>query len=139
LVLILAGLACLLVGFLRLSGAFGGVFPFLACAGALLPAGFALVLGALGHTLWDGRPLPLPARFVALGFAAIVVTAFVGAMFTLLLSGLFPLDVAVDWQAEALPIHVAAGLGGWLTLTAIGVSYRLLPMFMLSPDGERAT
>jgi hypothetical protein len=35
--------------------------------------------------------------------------------------------------ANGVEYHVLAGIGGWFTLTAIGVSYELLPMFMLAP------
>src|SRR5262249_38218409 len=37
-------------------------------------------------------------------------------------------------QAGAVPIHVIAGLGGGVTITTFGVSYRFLGVFMLSPD-----
>ena len=135
LVCLLAGLACLLCGFLELSGTLDTTLPLLGLAGLLLPAGFAIVVCVLGATLWSGRPLPLPARFVAAGLASLVATALLGALFALQASGLAVLGV--DWRGAALPTHMSAGFGGWLTLTAVGVSYRLLPRFMLSPDKAR--
>jgi hypothetical protein len=134
---LLGGLACLLCGFLELSGALDTNVPLLRLAGILLPAGFALVVWVLGRTLWSRRPLPLPARFVAAGLASLIATAILGALFALELSGL--VATVIDWRSAALPVHMSAGFGGWLTLTAIGVSYRLLPMFMLAPDKERPT
>jgi len=136
LICLLAGLAFLLAGFLQLAGAFETAVPLLAFAGALLPTGFLLVAGVLGGTLWGDR-LPLPARFVAVGLSCALVTATLGALFTLMLSGMLPGLAEIDFRAQALPVHIAMGLGGWLSFTAIGVSYRLLPMFMLSPDRER--
>lgn len=134
---LLAGLGCLLAGFLSLSGTLETMLPLLGLAAILLPAGFAATVLILGCTLWLGRPLALPARFVATGLAGLIATALVGATFALDLSGI---SVAtIGWRSETLPIHVGVGFGGWLTLTAVGVSYRLLPMFMLSPDQERAT
>lgn len=138
---LLAGLGCLLAGFVRLTGAFDTDFPFLTIAGLLLPAGFLMVVVALACTLWGARPerLGLPARFVAIGLACVLLTATLGGLFALLLSGLLPELAGMDFRAGALPVHIAVGLGGWLSFTAIGVSYRLLPMFMLSPDKERAS
>ena len=136
---LVAGLVCLLAGFLELSGAIHTGLPHLAAGGVLLPAGFALAVIALGATLWNARPLPLPARFVAVGLAGIVATAAFGVLFSLSLSGLVASPALLGLHGAAVPLHAAAGFGGWLTFTAIGVSYRLLPMFMLAPDGERLT
>ncbi|MER8461806.1 hypothetical protein [Mesorhizobium sp. M1396] len=141
LIFLLVGLFCLLAGFLELSGAIDTGLPFLVLGGLLLPAGFALAIWMLAATLWSLRPssLPLPSRFVAGGLACIASTAALGASFAFALSGEIPEWAVIDVRPLALPIHVAVGLGGWLSFTAIGVSYRLLPMFMLSPDGERMT
>ncbi len=138
LICLLSGLAFLLAGFLQLAGTIDTGVPLLAVAGMLLPAGFLLVAGVLVSTLFSAS-LTLPARFVAVGLACVLVTVTLGALFALLLSGFLPALAGIDFRTYALPVHIAVGLGGWLTFTAIGVSYRLLPMFMLSPDGERAS
>src|SRR5690606_24929094 len=67
LVLLIVGLAALLLGFLQLAGTVRAGFSMLPVAALLLAGGFALALWNLGRTLWTGRPLPLPARFVAVG------------------------------------------------------------------------
>ncbi|UCI22941.1 hypothetical protein FJ970_31705 (plasmid) [Mesorhizobium sp. B2-1-8] len=138
LICLLAGLALLLAGFLQLAGVFETGISLLALAGTLLPAGFLMVAGVLGASLWGGG-LPLPARFVAVGLTCVLVTALLGGLFALLLSGFLPALAEIDFRTQALPVHIAMGLGGWLSFTALGVSYRLLPMFMLSPDRERAS
>lgn len=137
LALLLGGLAALLLGFLELDGRIAPVFPFFPVATVLFGAGFALVVWNLGRTLWDGRPLPLPARFVAVGLVSIVATATLGIIFALVLGGVTGAASLAKLASAAIPLHLIAGLGGWLTLTAMGVSYRLLAMFMLAPDLDR--
>lgn len=136
LALLMLGLVVLLAGFLTLGGHFNGPPWLLPVGASLLIAGFALVVANLGMTLWSARPLPGPARFVAGGLACICVTAAFGGMFSLVLSGT---AIGEQWPAlleSGVPVHAIAGLGGWLTFTAMGVSYRLLAMFMLAPDGD---
>lgn len=129
--LLTAGLVSLLAGFL----AFGGRLPawlWLFPVGAvLLVAGFGLVVVDLGLTAWL-RPTG-PARFVLVGLASLCATVAFGATFAFSLAG-WAGSVGDSILASGIPLHAIAGLGGWLTLTAMGVSYRLLSMFMLSPD-----
>jgi hypothetical protein len=134
---LLAGLAALILGFLQLGGQIGSGIPFLATAAALLSVGFTFVLWNLALTLVDARPLPLPAQFVSVGLVSVAATVALGATFALVLGGTVGYPPLVALTADGLPIHVVAGLGGWLTFSAMGVSYRLLAMFMLAPELER--
>ena len=131
---LVAGLLALLFGFLKMAGHIEFDFAYFPLAATLLAAGFTLVLWNLGRTLWASRPLTLPARFVAVGLLSVGATAVLGIAFALVLGGVSTNAHLLDVAALGLPIHVIAGLGGWLTFTAIGVSYRLLAMFMLAPE-----
>jgi len=139
LIFLLAGLSALLFGFLQLAGQIGSELMFFPAAAALLVLGFALVLWNLGRTLWAARPLPLSARFVAVGLFSVAATVIFGAIFALVLGGTTVDPHLLDVAAFGLPIHIVAGLGGWLTFTAMGVNYRLLAMFMLAPDFNGAS
>jgi hypothetical protein len=136
LALLTGGLAVLLAGFVTLGGHIDGPRWLLPAGAGLLISGFMLVVANLGITLWLARPLPGPARFAAVGLGCICVTATFGGLFSLVLSGT---AVGAQWPdllVSGIPVHAIAGLGGWLTFTAMGVSYRLLAMFMLAPDGD---
>ncbi|MGV8939640.1 MAG: hypothetical protein ACOH2J_21185 [Allorhizobium sp.] len=139
LVLIVAGLLCLLSGFATLAGGAGWAIYDLPAGASLLSLGFSLLAGILAVTLWRARPLPLPARFVAVGLASLFGTVTLGASFSLTLSGWSESGPAVALLLNGVSLHAILGLGGWMTFTAIGVSYRLLAMFMLSPENEKAT
>lgn len=139
LVLVLLGLAALLAGFLQLGGhlpASRSAFPL---AAALLGGGFLLALWVLGRTLASAWPLNLSASFVAVGLASVAATASFGIVFILGFAGWASSPGLLGLRGWGLPLHIIAGLGGWLSFTAIGVSHRLLAMFMLSPelDGSR--
>lgn len=137
LVAILTGLVTLLAGF----GGVADILPVpaqvLPLGGGLLLIGFGAVILSLGRTLWAARPLALPARFVVVGLAALLGAALLGESFALVLSDLSGDDVALSLLLDGVPLHALLGLGGWMTFTAMGVSYRLLAMFMLAPETER--
>ncbi len=139
LALLLTGLVALLLGFLQLAGIVPQHAACFVAAAVLLTAGFGLALWNLARTLWAARPLPLSARFVAVGLCSLAATVLLGIIFALVLGGVATAPHLLNVTALGLPIHVIAGLGGWLTFSAIGVSYRLLAMFMLAPELEGAT
>ena len=114
LAVLVTGLAALILGFLRLDGRVSTELPFLSVAALLLGAGFSLVIYNLARTLWSARPLALPARFMATGLAAVGVAATLGMIFAFVLDQAMTGSVFVRIHSGALPIHIIAGLGGWL-------------------------
>ena len=139
LIFLLAGLTALLLGFLQIAGTIDMRPPLLPFAALLLVAGFVIVLWNLACTLWPARPLPLPARFVAIALLSLAATVFFGFIFSFVLTLPIESEILLRITANGLPLHAVAGIGGWLTFAAMGVSYRLLAMFMLAPelDGTR--
>jgi len=130
------GLIGMIVGFLALDGTLPA-----ACTGALALGGGAVVVGValvavtIGRALVAGRPLALPGRFVAAGLCFLCLTVLLGVSFALALA--WPDYFAWDGLVvHGLGLHIATGIIGWFTLTAIGVSYRLLSMFMLAPEED---
>ena len=129
--LLTAGLISLLAGFLGLGGRLPAWLWLLPIGAILLIAGFGLIVVDLGLTAWL-RPVG-PTRFVLVGLVSLCATATFGAIFAFAHAG-WAGSIGERLLATGVPLHAIAGLGGWLTLTAMGVSYRLLSMFMLSPD-----
>jgi hypothetical protein len=139
LVSLIAGLAALVLGFLQLGGRIDLGVPFFTAAAVLLSLGFALVLYNLVRTMIASKTVPLPAWFVAAGLTSLVATVTLGVIFSLVLGGVIKSGPLLALTGVGLPIHAIAGLGGWLTFTAVGVSYRLLAMFMLAPELDGAS
>ena len=89
-----------------------------------------------GRTLWAVQPLPLSSRFVVVALICLAATVALGVIFSLVLASQVRHDSLLKLTGTGLPLHVIAGIGGWLTFAAMGVSYRLLAMFMLAPELE---
>jgi hypothetical protein len=130
------GLICLVCGFAGLAGLIAAPSPALPIGGLLLLFGFCFVGISLAHTLWAARPLAMPLRFVVLGIAGLLVTALLGNVFAFALSGFIGGDWPLALLLNGVPLHAAFGLGFWLSVVAIGVSYRLFAMFLLAPDAD---
>jgi hypothetical protein len=139
LTLLVLGLASLVLGFLGMAGHSVGSVPWLPLGAVGLTSGFVLNLWNLGRTIWAARPIDLPAFFVVAGLLSLAcVTAF-GTIFAFTLGGWTTNPMLIGLTSQGIPLHAALGLGGWLTFTAMGVSYRLLAMFMLAPEAEHRT
>ena len=88
--------------------------------------------------LW--RPLlrspesTLAGRLVQAGLLFLIATILLGVGLALVFTVPALAVPLAPLAASGRSVHLLAGLGGWFTLTAVGVSYKLLPMFMLAPE-----
>lgn len=139
LTLLVLGLASLVLGFLGMAGYSVGSLSWLPLGAIGLTSGFVLNLWNLGRTIWVARPIGLPARFVVAGLLSLAGVTTFGTIFAFTLGGWTANPMLIRLTAQGISLHAALGLGGWLTFTAMGVSYRLLAMFMLAPEAEHRT
>lgn len=134
---VVGGLVGMVLGFLALPG---GTLPRIAwllpAGGSLVVAGVIVALINLGVTLKRAWPWTLPVWFLATGLAYLLLTVSAGLLLALSMAvpTLFSAHQLEVMGGRGLAAHVIGGVGGWLTLTAMGVSYKLLAMFTLSDE-----
>lgn len=118
--LYLAGVAGLVLSFRSLWT------PGLAAFGSTVLVAVSFFLYLMVRTLWRPPAWPVTGHYVAHSLSYLGMTV---------LSGLtFALDLHFHWfpiPQHVLAAHIDLGLIGWFTLTLMGVSYQLLPMFAL--------
>lgn len=131
---ILTGLVLTLCGFGSLDGWSGGSAELLPLGGLVVLAGFGVAAVPLFATLLRASTLPLPAGFVAVALMSMLVAALLGDTLAAALFGLIGGDFAMALVTHGVTLHAGFGLGGWLTIAAMGVSYRLVSMFLISPE-----
>ncbi|MCL6562836.1 MAG: hypothetical protein K6U87_07490 [Firmicutes bacterium] len=127
------GLAALLAGFLSLPGGIGWPLTWaLPWGGTLVVLAALVALINLGITLFRARPWTASMSFIATGLGFFLLTILLGLTFALALAS--PGEAWAPVLEHGLAGHLWGGLVGWLTLTAMGVAYKLLAMFTLAPE-----
>ena len=121
-----AGYPVLAAGVALLVAGFWSVHPLLLAAGAFAVAAALLVYAAhVTLTVLQSRAHRMYRLFFLGASAYLVVVCFLGAT----------MAASLRWgglHRDLLPAHVIAAALGWLTLLAMGVAYKLVPMFALS-------
>lgn len=94
--------------------------------GSFIIVAVTIFLINLSATLKSAKSWTISSYFVLAALVYLACTVIMGWLLAFnFVRPIFPSD-------RELYIHVALGLAGWFTLTLIGVSYKLLPMFALS-------
>ncbi len=133
-----AGPALLMLGFHLIGIGSAAAGPVMVAASVTISISIAAVSLSLSALLWRGRRVHAASLIVLVGIGCLLVTTAFGVLFALTISGQTEEPALVAYGAEAVAFHASFGLGGWMTFAAIGVSYKLLPMFLLSNDMRKA-
>lgn len=127
------GLFGMICGFVALGQGLPVLAHCLPVGGALVIVGVLIAVADIAVPLFQARPLPLPGRMVLTALAFLLAAITLGLLMALALT-IPALAPSFAPLVGGVGNHILAGLGGWFTIAAIGVSYKLLPMFMLAPE-----
>jgi len=111
---------------LLVAGFWGAGLSVLITGGSLVVVSVAVFLYNMGRTLRQARRWDLPGWYVATSLSYLAFTVIMGWL--LAINFVHPFLPVLS----ALPVHLTVGGVGWFTLTLMGVSYKLLPMFSLT-------
>lgn len=136
---LILGLLALITGLLALGGHVEIDPRIASLGGVLLGLGFGLVALSVAVTILSKRAFGISGVLVLVGIVSLVLTVASGNGFAGLLSGVLTNDNLSSQLTALVPLHAASGLLGWMTLTALGVSYRLFAMFMLAPEDRNSS
>ncbi|MDR9808461.1 hypothetical protein [Rhizobium hidalgonense] len=134
---LVVGLGLLLLGFYLIDKGSNAAGPVMGAAALLLLLSILSVSMVLASLLWRGRNAHPASGLVLIGIGCLAMTAAFGALFAVTLSGSIGFPSVIQFVSSAVPYHASLGLAGWTTFAAIGVSYKLLPMFLLSHDMKK--
>ena len=135
---LVAGLGLLLFGFHSIDAGSSAAGPTMVAASLTLGASILSIGLVLFAVLWRGRAAHAASPLVLIAIACLIATAALGSLFAVTISGVVDAGAVIEFVTNAVPFHAGFGLLGWMTFAAIGVSYKLLPMFLLSDDMKRS-
>lgn len=101
-------------------------------AAVLLSLGMTLFIIAVLAALLKARGNDQPdvLRGMTLAVIALALTVFMGVFLISDYVEILPFSLHFRWTN----LHLTWGIGGWSALLFIGVTYRLVPMFMVTPE-----
>ena len=92
--------------------------------GAITGVALLVALAQLGWAVIRSPRRPMVHLFLLASGAALAIVAAAGALLAFAVEGYISLDVAA-----VLPAKILLGIGGWLGILVVGMSYVLMPMF----------
>lgn len=123
--------ALLIMGTVLLCAGFYWGWGLALAAGAVgAAAGFALLAGAVTLALARGRGVGDTRLAMALGLGALGVTVVLGLVLVAAIRNWVVLPGLAGW----VDLHLGWGLLGWAGLIIMGVGYRVVPMFHVTPS-----
>jgi hypothetical protein len=132
------GLGLLFFGFHLIDAGSDAAGPMMILASLTLGGAILSIGAVLFIVLWHGRKVHSASPLVLIGIACLMITAALGVLFAATISGVVGASGVVEFVTNAVPFHATFGLFGWMTFAAIGVSYKLLPMFLLSDEMKKS-